>query len=101
MWWFLNTPPPSPSHHVLKKEGETHVFGDIQAYMGTEKSEAAWISTVLKFVTLTDKMSAYVVPVRTSPIHQHPVLEQLISYLTLKSCRSCLMAIARAMHEKR
>jgi ribosome biogenesis protein MAK21 len=62
---------------------------------GVDKAESAWISTVLKSGTLTDKMSAYVVLVQSSPIHNLTILEQLIGYVTLKSRRPCLMAIGR------
>ena len=48
---------------------------------------------MLKSGTLTDKMSAYVVLVETSPIHTLPILNQLVGYVTLKSRRPCLMAI--------
>ena len=60
---------------------------------GADKSETAWISTVLKSGTLTDKMSAYVVLVQSSPIHNLPILQQLVNYVSLKSRRPCLMAI--------
>jgi hypothetical protein len=55
---------------------------------------------VLKSGTLTDKMSAYVVLVQTSPIHNIPVLEHLVGYVTLKSRRPCLMAIGRLKERK-
>ncbi len=61
--------------------------------VGTNKSEALWLSTVLKSGTLTDKMSAYVVLVQTSPVHNLATLQQLLNYVTLKSRRPCLMAI--------
>ena len=66
-------------------------------HAGADKSETAWIATVLKSGTLTDKMSAYVVLVQTSPIHHLSILQQLVSYVSLKSRRPCLMAIGELL----
>lgn len=60
---------------------------------GSKKSETQWINTVLKSGTLNDKMSAYVVLLQDSPIHNLAVLETLISMVSLKSRRPCLLAI--------
>jgi ribosome biogenesis protein MAK21 len=81
--------PTGPSSATLLKYASTY----LTLLVGTNKSEAAWLSTVLKSGTLTDKMSAYVVLVQTSPVHNLATLQQLLNYVTLKSRRPCLMAI--------
>jgi len=60
---------------------------------GAKKSETQWINTVLKSGTLNDKMSAYVVLLQDSPIHNLSVLDTLIALVSLKSRRPCLLAI--------
>merc|ERR1712106_234354 len=56
-------------------------------------SETQWINTVLKSGTLNDKFSAYVILLQENPIHNLPILETLIDFVSLKSRRPCLMAI--------
>jgi len=82
----------------LEKYTKTVWDQDIENYKktsakGAKKSETQWINTVLKSGTLNDKMSAYVVLLQDSPIHNLSVLETLISLVSLKSRRPCLLAI--------
>ena len=60
---------------------------------GARKSERQWLETVLKSGTMTDKMSAYLVVMQESPLHHGSVLDTLISLVSLKSRRPCLLAI--------
>ena len=60
---------------------------------GARKSERQWLETVLKSGTMTDKMSAYLVVMQESPLHHASVLDTLISLVSLKSRRPCLLAI--------
>ena len=60
---------------------------------GSKKSETQWINTVLKSGTLNDKFSAYVILLQENPIHNLPILETLVDFVSLKSRRPCLMAI--------
>ena len=52
---------------------------------GSKKSESQWINTVLKSGTLNDKFSAYVILLQENPVHNLPVLETLIDFVSLKS----------------
>eukprot|EP00088_Acartia_fossae_P043572 TRINITY_DN4592_c1_g1_i3.p1 TRINITY_DN4592_c1_g1~~TRINITY_DN4592_c1_g1_i3.p1 ORF type:complete len:956 (-),score=346.92 TRINITY_DN4592_c1_g1_i3:44-2911(-) len=57
------------------------------------RSNTAWIQTVLKKGTLTDRLSAYAVQIQSSPVHSLSNMETLLSMVSLKSRRSCLLAI--------
>ncbi|XP_023346478.1 CCAAT/enhancer-binding protein zeta [Eurytemora carolleeae] len=65
---------------------------------GGDKGEEAWLKTVLKSGTLTDKLSAYVVLVQASPIHCFSVLETMLSLVSLKSRRPCLLSLETISH---
>jgi len=82
----------------LEKFATTVWDRDVENYKkesgkGSKKSETQWINTVLKSGTLNDKMSAYIVLIQDSPVHNLPILETLVSMVSLKSRRPCLMAM--------
>ena len=65
------------------------------AALNAKNSEKQWLKTVLKSGTLTDKISAYSVLLQENPVANLASLEQLISMISLKSRRPCLMAIGK------
>ena len=65
------------------------------AAMNAKNSEKQWLKTVLKSGTLTDKISAYSVLLQENAVANLASLEQLISMISLKSRRPCLMAIGK------
>jgi len=75
---------------VWEKDTENYTKASMK---GSKKSETQWINTVLKSGTLNDKFSAYVILLQENPIHNLPILETLIDFVSLKSRRPCLMAI--------
>jgi len=75
---------------VWEKDTENYSKASMK---GSKKSETQWINTVLKSGTLNDKFSAYVILLQENPVHNLPVLETLIDFVSLKSRRPCLMAI--------
>ena len=65
------------------------------AALNAKNSEKQWLKTVLKSGTLTDKISAYSVLLQENAVANLASLEQLISMISLKSRRPCLMAIGK------
>ncbi len=56
-------------------------------------SDMAYLQTVLKSGTLSDKVSAHVVLLQESPVHNLAALEALVAMVSLKSRRPCMIAI--------
>jgi len=57
------------------------------------KGNEAWLRSVLKKGTVSDKLSAYVIRIQNSPVHNLRILENLVSMVSLKNRRICFQAM--------
>ena len=68
---------------------------EIDNFLKLSKSntEKQWLNTVLKSGVLTDKISAYSVLLQENPVQNLSSLDNLISHISLKSRRPCMLAL--------
>ena len=68
---------------------------EIDNFLKVSKSntEKQWLNTVLKSGVLTDKISAYSVLLQENPVQNLSSLDNLISHISLKSRRPCMLAL--------
>ena len=55
--------------------------------------DGRWMQSVMQKGTLTDKISANVVTLQEAPVHNLSILQNLISMVSIKSRRPCMMAV--------
>ncbi len=73
-------------------ELECHNF-QAASQRGASKSEMGYINSVLKSGAVGDKVSAYTVLLQENPVQNLRALDSLVSMVSLKSRRLCLMAM--------
>lgn len=72
---------------LLENEVQNHVK------VSKNDNEKQWLNTVLKSGVLTDKISAYSVLLQENPVQNLTALDTLISLISLKSRRPCMMSL--------
>ena len=78
----------------VEEYAERMFNNEVQSFAGTGgSSEKRWMQSVLKSGTLSDKISAYVVMLQESPVHNLQALHSLISMVSVKSRRPCMLAM--------
>ena len=53
----------------------------------------AWMQSMMQKGTLSDKISANVVALQETPVHSLALLHNLVSMVSVKSRRPCMMAV--------
>ena len=53
----------------------------------------AWMQSMMQKGTLSDKISANVVALQETPVHSLALLNNLVSMVSVKSRRPCMMAV--------
>ena len=83
----------------LRREAEELLRLDVEVYQELQeknvrkREDFEWIRTVLKSGTLADKLSAHTVLIQDSAVHNVKSLESMLSMVSTKGKRECIMAL--------
>ena len=83
----------------LRREAEELLKTDIAVYQEIQEKnprkqeDFQWIRTVLKTGTLADKLSAHTVLIQDSAVHNLKSLESMLSMVSTKGKRECILAL--------
>ena len=104
-WFKLRNLKEHPSGQVtrereyeLMQEAKQLIQDDIELYnrqneFSSKKADFAWVKTVMKQGTLSDKLAAHTILIQDSPVHNLASISSMIQFVSPKGKRECLMAI--------